>query len=178
MRTLSVALLPLFAACVEMEPEASVEYFEGTRVAYHPDGELSSQMNLLVKRTLDPVASTIDEEVVMITEGMQPMQMSNGCAITDGKISGIMADSYGNLSISGEMYGEPWMWNNWETVATYLDGALQGSTITTIGETCLEGMVNDQEIRDASGELVWTVSEQRMFIDAQTWEDQASALGL
>ena len=160
----AVAALTLGTACMIMRGPSRVatttQYYEGTSTATLPTGRSVPNGVIIARRTVDPEAGTIVEQVVS-NDGRRPaaeivieMQVHGG--------SFAMRTAAGSPLGEGTLDGEAWRWTVWRSTSR-LPGGIRVESVDTL----LTGaLVAHKTIFGSDGALLLTTTEHLSPIDA------------
>ena len=152
--------------------EATTQYYEGTSTATLPTGQSVPNGVLLARRTLDPEAGTIVEQVVT-NDGHRPAAEY----VIEMQVRGAsfaMRGPDGSPLGEGTLDGESWRWTTWRSTSR-LPGGLRVESVDTL----LTGaLVAHKTIFRSDGALVLTTTERLSSIDAARFaQRRAEILG-
>ena len=139
---------------------ATTQYYEGTSTAMLPTGRSVPNGVILARRTVDPEAGTIVEQVVS-NDGRRPaaeyvieMQVRGGAFAMRG------AD--GTALGEGTLDGDPWRWMVWRSTSR-LPGGIRVESVDTLSTGAL---VAHKTIFGSDGAVMLTTTEHLSSIDA------------
>lgn len=160
----SLLLLSL-AACAGL-PEPSTQYFSGTSLTTSPDGQtVYSEETSRVRRSIDPEAGQITEEVVLSVSGASEtvlVQLDGGNVFSASDDSGYFE---GTITFTE---GDDWAWTAWTYDLTFTDGS---GGLTGEGSLTDTALTTDKQILEPGGAVVALVQEDLAVIDEATWSE-------
>lgn len=170
----AVVALTLSAACTAIRgpnPVAATrQYYEGTSTATLPTGRSVPNGVILARRTLDPEAGTIVEQVVS-NDGRRPaaeyvieMQVRGGAFTMRG------AD--GSPLGEGTLDGKAWRWMVWRSTSR-LPGGIRVESVDTLLTSAL---VVHKTIFRSDGALMLTTTERLLPIDAARFSQRRAEI--
>ncbi len=112
------------AGGAEAPPAREVTCYLGTTKVKLPNGQQVATMDALARRTVDPAASTIEEEVV----NFGPKQQRYVVTMRVSGSTFTMTEKNQAFTGSGELHGEPWKWTSWHSTSNLPDGSRVEST--------------------------------------------------
>lgn len=145
------------------EAEAVVTGYSGRSVGQTPDGSyVADPETLLFRRTVDPGAATVTEEVW--TEGARAWSFLSLVHAVDadaGTFTAVFVTDDGTLDVVGAFDGgEPWAWTAWHSTSTYRDGEYAGTRVESVDAVDGVGViVATKEVIEPSGEATWLLEE-------------------
>ena len=159
-----VAALTLGAACTAMRGPgpiaATTEYYEGTSTATLPTGRSVPNGVILARRTVDPAAGTIVEQVV-INDGRRPAaETVIEMRVHEGSFAMRTAD--GSPLGEGTLDGQAWRWMVWRSTSR-LPGGMRVESLDTLRKDTL---VAHKTIFGSDGAVMLTTTERLSSIDA------------
>lgn len=154
----------------EATPAATptITYYEGTETTTSPDGTtpFGPPHAVLVRRTVDPSAKTIDEYVVMQGEE-HPATMT----LRDGDVFTV-TDPKGEFSGTLTFTGPAWNYTGWTyDIKVGATGAISGH-----GEVTAAGLKTDKQFADAGGTPRARIVEDLHVIDQATFDRRRAEL--
>ena len=139
---------------------ATTQYYEGTSTATLTNGQSVPNGVILARRTVDPAAGTIVEQVVS-NDGRRPAAEH----VIEMQVRGAsFAMRYADGSPLGEgtLDGEAWRWATWRSTSR-LPGGLRVESVDTL----LKGqLIAHKTIFGGDGALMLTTTERLSSIDA------------
>lgn len=155
----------------------SIDFLDGQDTNTLPDGSPAGSARVLLRRTLDPDAATLEE--VVHTEGAEgptTWTLTGEVDAEAGTWAFAFADDYGRIEGTGAFTaGEPWAWTAWESTSTYVSGPYTGMTVRSTDTLGEDGLRADKEIRDADGALQISVAEALSRVDEGAWQAAVDA---
>jgi len=98
-------------------PTKTVAYYRGTSKVSLPNGQVVGEGAMLVRRTLDPSLSQIEEYVLGVaTHGKRGTRQYRVIMKVNGNTF-TMKDAAETFSGSGTLEGEPWKWTAWTSTS-------------------------------------------------------------
>lgn len=172
MRTMSIALAILAACAGRVQatpPERSVTYFEGTSVTSSPDGATAygPPTAVLVRRTVDPTARTIEEYVVHPGEAFPTTMRQLDGAVFSAR------DAAGSFSGSLTYEGPAWAFTGWDYDLAMTDGS---GKIVGHGAATAGAITTDKRFVDPSGTLRARIREDLRAIDEARYRARVAEL--
>ena len=133
-------------------------------------GGFSFQERYWARRSVDPAASTIDEEFIAAADGTLTTTVLTVDAAA-GTFSLVIND--GEYTGEGTLYGEAWAWTSWESRSTATDGTyvLSEDAVTSTG---IEASKVGYSTAD---EPEWTLTEVLTTISEADWQAGVDASG-
>ncbi|MEZ4400386.1 MAG: hypothetical protein R3B06_10230 [Kofleriaceae bacterium] len=150
-------------------PTAEARCYRGD-VSVHagPDDAEVARMPTVVRRTTDPTAGTIVEEVTQ--RGDAGVETYVVTMTVDGKAFA-MAERSGAFTGAGALTGEPWRWDQWTSTSTLPDG----STVTSTDRRTISGLTATKVVtRD--GAAVATLHEDYQAFACDGYDAALAAL--
>ena len=141
-----ILLLALCSACAtpstgegdDDDSSTAASFFQETRwyigesQTSLPNGtELGPPSPVVLKRTLDEEAGTIQELIAQLDENgdVSEFDITQAVDLEAGTFSGSFADDYGTFDVLGTLEGDAWAWDAWGSRSTYEDGPHVGSYV-------------------------------------------------
>lgn len=149
-------------------PDAWVEHYRAESLITTTSG-FEFEEEYLVRRSLDPAASTIDEEFVATADGTE-----TGVHFEVDAAAGSFTLSFSDESYSGtgNLYGEAWAWTGWDSHSVATDGSWVDSTDTKDAA----GIRSSKVGYSAEGEQEWTLVEDLSPLTEEEWQAAMDAL--
>jgi len=149
---------------------ATTRYYEGTSTATLPTGRSVPNGVIIARRTVDPVAGTVVEDVVS-NDGRRPAaeyvftMRVRGASFT-------MHAADGSQLGEGTLDGDAWRWTAWRST-TRLPGGIRVESVDTL---LADGLVAHKTIFGSDGALTLTTTERLSSIDAARFDQRRAAI--
>jgi hypothetical protein len=170
-----VLLLPLVIAAgcsaanhptpLETAPAAHTDCYAGTSTG------MGQGSHTIARRTVDPVAKTITEDVSHDNAGPHGARSFHVVMTVDGDHF-TMKETAGAFAGTGSLVGQPWQWTSWSSVSQIAGTAI---TVESHDELTSYGMKAEKQIKQDGKVIATTVDDLRAFECAQ-WDDAKTAL--
>lgn len=134
---------------------------------------MGEQARTVAKRTVDPAAGTITEDVSNDAQGSHGAHTYHVVmTISDGDFT--MKETGGAFEGTGTLSGEVWKWTSWESVST-----LPNAPIVVTSKDSLEGdlLITNKEIKQG-GKLLATTHEELKEFDCAKYDEAVAALAV
>jgi len=193
-RSIGILVVCLLAACshsntelkqnLETQPRATgsdtpvasslVTYYKGISSVSLPNGQVVGKSTMLVRRTLNPSASEIEEYVIEMSPQKKDDQQEFKVIMNVEGNSFKMKDSNGSFSGTGTLEGEPWKWTSWSSKSVLANKMIVES------KDSLEGnkLVVTKTVKTPDGKVTVTMHETYSPITKDVFEkERKQALG-
>ena len=145
-------------------PPAETLCYRGMSHFSAPDGSPLGPGGVMVRRTVDPAAGRIVEDVITYDEpDEQPP--SERVLETTVEGNGFSFDFEGGHG-EGELVGEPWAWTSWRSETTLADGM----RVVSEDEVSGRDIAFRQQVFDSTGSLVVVIEGVLARIRCEEWE--------
>lgn len=138
-------------------------HYLGVSQGQTPDGTYVAEPEaILFIRSLDPVASTITEEVWV--EGAPKWAhylLVHEVDVAAGTFTSEWVTADGTIDVVGGYdAGNAWEWTAWHSTSTYRDGTYAGTFVTSQDSMDAEGVATaNKEVYDGEGTHTWRIVE-------------------
>jgi hypothetical protein len=159
------------APVTQSKPVKAVRAYYGGGTVRGPKGEDYGATLTAAKRTIDPEASTIVEEVTNVS-GSQPAKDY----VVTWKIQGntfTLEENGGAFTGTGELHGDPWNWDGW-TFTTTLDKGM--GTVNADEWITGEGLDSEKTFLLPNNSVGARISERVASIPVDEYEWRRSDL--
>jgi hypothetical protein len=132
-----------------------------------PDGSSLGSGGVMVRRTVDPAASRIVEEVVEYDAPNEepPAERVLAATVEGDRFTFAFEGGQG----SGTLTGEPWLWTSWRSETVLADGM----RVVSEDEASGRDIAFRQQVFDASGAPLVVVEGVLLRIQCEEWETLA-----
>lgn len=151
--------------------QPTTDYYEGTSTALLPSGRSVPNGVILARRTVDPSAGTIVEQVVSDDRRRPPAEYVIEMRVQGGSFTMRVADSSSALG-EGTLDGDPWRWPVWRSTSR-LPGGLRVESVDTLSGGVL---VAHKTIIGADGAVMLRTTEQLSPISAARFTERRTEL--
>jgi hypothetical protein len=150
--------------------QATTDYYEGTSTALLPTGRSVPNGVILARRTVDPSAGTIVEQVVSDDRRRPPAEVVIEMRVEGKSFTMRMAD--GSPLGEGTLDGEPWRWSVWRSTSR-LPGGLRVESVDTLSGGVL---VAHKTIFGADGAAMLQTTERLSPVGAGRFSERRAEL--
>jgi hypothetical protein len=150
--------------------QATTDYYEGTSTALLPTGRSVPNGVILARRTVDPSAGTIVEQVVNDDRRRPPAEYVIEMRVQGRSFTMRAAD--GSSLGEGTLDGDPWRWRVWRSTSR-LPGGLRVESVDTLSGGVL---VAHKTIFGADGAVMLRTTEQLSPISATRFGERRTEL--
>ena len=151
-------------------PQPTTNYYEGTSTALLPTGRSVPNGVILARRTVDPSAGTIVEQVVSDDRRRPPAEVVIEMRVEGKSFTMRMAD--GSPLGEGTLDGEPWRWSVWRSTSR-LPGGLRVESVDTLSGGVL---VAHKTIFGADGAAMLQTTERLSPVGAGRFSERRAEL--
>lgn len=146
-------------------PTASTDCFAGVSTG------MGQTSHTIARRTVDPVARTITEDVSHDNAGAHGAKSFHVVMTVDGDRF-TMTESGGAFTGTGSLVGEPWQWRSWSSVSQIPATSI---TVESHDELTSAGMTATKQITQG-GKLIATTTDDLKPFDCAQWDEAKIAL--
>ena len=132
---------------------------------------MGQSSHTIARRTVDPVAKTITEDVSHDNAGPHGANSFHVVMTVDGD-QFTMTETGGAFAGTGSLVGQPWQWTSWSSVSQIANTSI---TVESHDELTSSGMKAEKQIKQDGKLVATTVDDLRAFECAQ-WDDARTAL--
>lgn len=162
------------AGCATMRgataAQSTTDYYEGTSTALLPTGRSVPNGVILARRTVDPSAGTIVEDVVSDDHRRPPSEVVIEMRVHGTSFTMRMAD--GSSLGEGTLDGDPWQWPVWRSTSR-LPGGLRVESVDTLSGGAL---VAHKTIFGADGAVMLRTTERLSPTSAARFSERRTEL--
>ena len=162
--------------------EPVITYLVGVSVLTSFEGyPLNEESAMIIKKTIDPAASTLSEEIRTPTEAY-----NLSVPITGSSFAGPFTLGGASLEIEGTyLAGETWSWTAWESTTTYVsvpdcteDFCLEVGDYIFSSDEVRDGalFVEKAYYRQGATEATFTIEEELAVVDEAAYEEAVAGL--
>ena len=144
---------------------ASTSYLLGEIKIVSAAGKDHGKSLSLSKRTMDPKAQAIIEEVVHVTSQGEVKEYLTVMKVNGSRFT--MKDGEDTYRGEGELTGKPWQWTKWKAKATFIDGT---GGFRTQHHLVPGGILVKKEFFDPHGKLRLKFTEDFKFISQEAYD--------
>ena len=163
-------------------PEAEVRWYLGPSELTFAGGSPVLESEYLLRRSVDPEAGSIREQVVTGSSaaGWMSYEIVYTVTVEDAESDYTLeyTDDYGDWEGEGTLTGAPWSWDAWEGRSEYVTGPYAGSyVLTEVTRTPTEFLAESQ-VWSPDDHFEADIVESLERVDEQDWEDRLAELDL
>lgn len=149
------------------------QYFVGTQTLVLPDGTEVQGNSVVARRTLQPDAHAIVEEV--IERDAQGAVEAHGMRleVDEGDHRFVLSEPGGMITGEGELTGDPWRWTSWHAESRLPDG-VRVVTDDTLTDTELR---SESRVLGADGTTQVVIRQVLTRVARERWEEERAAMG-
>ena len=147
------------------EPAATTECYGGQSTG------MGQRAMTIVRRTVDPVAKQIVEDVSHDASGPHGAASYHVVMAVDGNHF-TLTEASGAFTGNGTLIGEPWQWTSWTTITQI---AKTDVTVESHDEVTSAGRTSTKQIKKA-GAVIGNTTDKLESFDCSKWDETKSAL--
>jgi hypothetical protein len=149
----------------EMPPAATTDCYAGMSTG------MGQSSHTIARRTVDPVAKTITEDVTHDNAGPHGAKSFHVVMTVDGAHF-TMNETGGAFTGTGSLVGQPWQWTSWTSVSQIANTSI---TVESHDELTSYGMKADKQIKQ-DGKLIATSADELRAFECAQWDDAKTAM--